>query len=44
MKCITCKNKLSVQMFEMRSDTKKLRNTCKNCRKEYVKNIKMILN
>ena len=37
MKCIKCCNEKSENEFEMRADTKKRRNTCKECRSVYVK-------
>jgi len=38
--CIKCKSCLSVDMFELRADTGKKRNQCKDCRGTYVKQYK----
>ena len=38
--CITCNKEKIVNEFELRSDTKKRRNQCKECRNNYVKNYK----
>lgn len=37
MKCITCEKDKIEEDFELRSDTNKRRNTCKQCRNTYVK-------
>ena len=38
--CITCKESKNIYEFELRADTKKYRNQCKDCRQKYVNNYK----
>lgn len=38
--CISCKENKSIEFYEVRKDTGKIRNTCKQCKSKYIKQYK----